>query len=131
MLLDTSGLASYLDDTDLRHSDAVALFRGARVRITHNYVLAELLPLCQARGVNRTRTLAFARDILGTPLVKLIWVDESLHTQALELLRARPDKAYSLCDAVSFILMRRQGITDALTADRDFEREGFVRLLKP
>ena len=131
MLLDTSGLASYLDDTDLRHSDAVALFRGAHIRITHSYVLAELVPLCQARGVNRTRTLAFALDLLDTRLVKLVWVDEPLHTQALAFLRARPDKSYSLCDAVSFILMRQHGITDALSTDKDFEREGFVRLLKP
>ncbi len=41
------------------------------------------------------------------------------------------DKTYSLCDAVSFVLMRLEGITEALTTDHHFEQEGFVRLLKP
>ncbi len=131
MLLDTSGLASYLDETDLRHAEALELFRSAHVRITHNYVLAELVPLCQARGVGRALSLAFASELLNTSLVVAAWVDEPLHREAIEFLRARPDKSYSLCDAVSFILMRRHGISQALTADRDFEREGFVRLLRP
>ena len=39
------------------------------------------------------------------------------------------DKTYSLCDAVSFVLMRGRGMTDALTTDRHFEQEGFRRLL--
>jgi predicted nucleic acid-binding protein len=47
----------------------------------------------------------------------------------LELLRLRLDKSYSLCDAVSFILMRDHQINDALTSDRHFEQEGFRRLL--
>lgn len=58
-------------------------------------------------------------------------MDESLHRAALELLGVRPDKSYSLCDAVSFILMRRNGISEALTTDRHFAQEGFVRLLAP
>jgi predicted nucleic acid-binding protein len=45
------------------------------------------------------------------------------------LLRARPDKTYSLCDAVSFVLMRERGVAEALTTDRHFEQEGFRRLL--
>jgi uncharacterized protein len=47
----------------------------------------------------------------------------------MDLLERRPDKSYSLCDAVSFILMRRRGITEALTTDRHFEQEGLRRLL--
>jgi predicted nucleic acid-binding protein len=41
----------------------------------------------------------------------------------------RLDKDYSLCDAVSFLLMRARGLTDALTTDKHFEQEGFRRLL--
>jgi len=38
-------------------------------------------------------------------------------------------KTYSLCDAVSFVLMRRRSLSEALTTDRHFEQEGFRRLL--
>jgi len=65
------------------------------------------------------------------PLVEVVWVDETLHRAALTLLQARLDKAYSLCDAVSFVLMQHHGITEALTTDHHFAQEGFVRLLEP
>jgi predicted nucleic acid-binding protein len=92
-------------------------------------VLAEFVPLCQVRGLQRVATLAFVTELISNPHVEIIWVDESLHRTALVLLQERLDKTYSLCDAVSFVLMRRRGITDALTTDRHFEQEGYVRLL--
>jgi len=61
----------------------------------------------------------------------VVWVDRLLTESAMQLLRARPDKTYSLCDAVSFVLMRLHNLQEALTTDRHFEQEGFIRLLKP
>lgn len=49
----------------------------------------------------------------------------------MNLLFARQDKSYSLCDAVSFVVMRQRNITKALTTDHHFEQEGFQRLLLP
>lgn len=68
-------------------------------------------------------------DLLETPDVETVWVDESLHRDAVTFLFARQDKAHSLCDAVSFILMRQRNIAEALTTDRHFEQEGFLKLL--
>lgn len=131
MLLDTSGLACYFDEADPRHEDADSLFHAAPALLTHSYVLAEFVPLCNSRGLGRVRALVFAVDLVANRDVEVVWVDRSLHLSALTFLRSRPDKDYSLCDAVSFILMRRRGISDALTTDRHFDREGFVRLLRP
>ena len=101
------------------------------MRLTHNYVLAEFVPLCQVRRLNRPGALAFVADVLNNLLVEVLWVDETLHRTALTLLQARLDKAYSLCDAVSFILMQHRSITEALTTDHHFAQEGFMRLLEP
>ncbi len=131
MLLDTAGLLSYFDERDARHKDAVTHFASAPVLVTHSYVLAELIPLCQSRRLSRPRFLEFATRLLNEPAVEVIWVDRLQHATALALLQARLDKTYSLCDAVSFLLMRQRGLTDALTTDKHFEQEGFVRLLKP
>jgi predicted nucleic acid-binding protein len=57
-------------------------------------------------------------------------VDKVLQVEAVALLNRRPDKDYSLCDAVSFVLMRRYALADVLTTDKHFEQEGFTRLLK-
>jgi predicted nucleic acid-binding protein len=49
----------------------------------------------------------------------------------MSLLQSRLDKDWSLCDAVSFVLMQQRGVTEALTTDHHFEQAGFVRLLEP
>lgn len=124
MLLDTSGLFCYHHRDEPQHSDAVMLFHAAPTLLTHNYVLAEFVSLCQAHGLNRADTLAFVADLMDNEGVEIVWVDESLHRAALAFLQARLDKTYSLCDAVSFVLMRIRGITEALTTDHHFEQGG-------
>jgi uncharacterized protein len=48
---------------------------------------------------------------------------------AMKLYQARPDKAWSLTDCLSFVVMEREGLVDALTADQHFEQAGFRALL--
>jgi predicted nucleic acid-binding protein len=125
MLLDTSGLLCCLDASDFRHQDAVTFFEAASVRLTHNYVLVEFVALAAARRLPRNIALLFAETLLSNPDIELTWVDRPLHEAAMTLLREQPDKNYSLCDAVSFLLMRTRGIQDALTTDHHFEQAGF------
>ncbi len=92
-------------------------------------MLVEFIALANARRLPRLAALTFVSDLLGNPDIETMWVDKTLHLEALDLLFARPDKTYSLCDAVSFVLMRKRSIFTALTTDRHFEQEGFQRLL--
>ena len=48
----------------------------------------------------------------------------------LELYESRLDKHYSLTDCSSMQMMRRLGLTDALTNDRHFTQEGFSILFQ-
>ena len=57
-------------------------------------------------------------------------MDESFHRAAMRLLERRLDKAYSLCDAVSFLQMEEYAVIEALTTDHHFEQAGFQALLK-
>ena len=82
------------------------------------------------RGLSRQKILTFSEIVLLDETIEIVWVDEDLHTKAVELLTKRKDKDYSLCDAVSFVLMKQRKITDALTTDKHFEQEGFIKLLK-
>src|SRR5690349_619761 len=121
MLIDTAGFLALLHQSEPRHEAAVANYSAARARLTHSYVLAELIPPAKSRGYRRNLVLDFSQRMLLDPTMTVVWVDESLHGLALGLLMNRPDKSYSLCDAVSFLLMRQRGIIDALTTDRHFE----------
>ena len=130
MFLDTSGLLCFFDEKDFRHNEAFNFIKDANIRLTTSYVLAEFIPLCQTRGLNRKRTLEFVETLIKNPLIGIVWVDENLHHRGFTLLQNRIDKNYSLCDAVSFIIMRERGINEALTTDKHFAQEGFIKLLK-
>lgn len=131
MLLDTSGLLCFHHAAELQHSEAVVFFRAAPVRVTHSYVLAEFAALAVTRRLPRQAALAFVAELQDNPLVEVVYVDESLHRKALALLQQRLDKTWTLCDAVSFLLMQQRGIIEALTTDFHFEQAGFTRLLHP
>ncbi len=128
-LVDTSGLFCVHDADDPLHARAQLTFGSAPRLLTHSYVLAEFVALSNARGLPRGPVLTYLIDLTRLPNVEIVWVTQELHVSAMDLLRRRLDKTYSLCDAVSFVLMRRRGITEALTTDRHFEQEGFRRLI--
>jgi uncharacterized protein len=129
MLLDTSGFFCLLDAADSRHRSAISLFDATTDKVTHNYVLAELVALGQARRFNRAAILSLVTDVASDPDIELLWVDTALHTAAMALLNIRLDRSYSLCDAVSFIIMHERNIRESLTTDHHFEQEGFQQLL--
>lgn len=130
MLIDTSGFLCLVHKDEPEHADAVQSYNSATSYLTHSYILSEFIPLARSRKFPVFEALNFSRHILTDRSIEVVWVDAQLHDAALKLLEKRLDKTYSLCDAVSFVLMREREITDALTTDKHFEQEGFVRLLK-
>jgi predicted nucleic acid-binding protein len=45
------------------------------------------------------------------------------------LWRQRLDKAWTVTDCASFILMEEMGIVEAVTSDQHFKQAGFVQLI--
>lgn len=129
MLIDTSGWFCIFNSADRRHARALKYYLSATERITHSYILAEFVALSEARKQQRPAILEFISNLLIDSEISIVWVDELLTMRAIDLLANRKDKAWSLCDAVSFVIMDEQSITEALTTDHDFEQAGFVKLL--
>ena len=129
MFLDTSGLLCYYQPSEPKHDDAVIFFNAASRRVVHNYVLVEFVSLAHTRRANRARALEFIVALVQNPKVTYVWIDQAMHARALNLLQSQLDKTYSLCDAVSFLVMRSRGMTEALTTDQHFAQAGFRALL--
>ncbi|MEO8433678.1 MAG: PIN domain-containing protein [Pyrinomonadaceae bacterium] len=129
MLLDTSGLMCLFDQRDVRHSPATKYYDTATQRLAHNYVFAEFVALAIARRAPLPSALQFIDAIQHSDEIRVVWVDTDLHQRAMELLAERSDKRWTLCDAVSFVLMRGNEIGQALTTDHNFKQAGFARLL--
>jgi uncharacterized protein len=113
-----------------KHQQAVnfvAQFTGQIV--TTAWVMAEV---ANALGETRHRgTFPCLLDGLkNSPQATVIPPGEALFDAGVEIYRNRPDKGWSLTDCISFLVMEREGLTEALTGDHHFEQAGFVALLK-
>jgi uncharacterized protein len=125
---DTSGFYAALDRTDPFHTEAARCFRQAQAEgwrlETTNYVVHETWALVQNRlgwdGVD-----AFLDGLL--PLCEMKWVEESVYRAAAVRCRRERKRLLSLTDCISFELMGRQGLTEAIAQDAHFSREG-IRL---
>ena len=129
MFLDTSGLLALLDVREPLHQKACEEYKLATKRVTHGLVLAELVALTNARRVPPAPVLDFVMNLMANPDIEVIWPDEVITGQGVALLKAREGRGYSLCDAVSFVLMRARNLRTALSTDAHFGDEGFQRLL--
>lgn len=58
----------------------------------------------------------------------IVYVSQTTDDEAWALLKARPDKEWSLVDAASFVVMRQYGMTEAITTDHHVDQAGFIRL---
>lgn len=129
MRIDTSAWLIMFDETSPQNKRAVDLYRSDDIRITHSYIISELVSLAIARRHPLLRILNYVEDLLKDSNIEVLWIDEAYTWKALNLLLERQDKKWSLCDAVSFLVMDDNSITEALTTDHHFEQAGFVKLL--
>jgi hypothetical protein len=63
------------------------------------------------------------------PRIEVVTHSGELAAGAIRLFTARSDKDWSLTDCLSFIVMERRNIRQALTADNHFEQAGFQAVL--
>ena len=136
LFADTSGWGHIVDPTQAFHARAANIYRAARKQnrrvITTNYILAELVALMSSPlRIPRPKAIEFIESLKTSPHIEVVHIDASLDDQAWQLLKNRQDKAWSLVDCASFVVMQQRGLIEALTTDHHFEQAGFVRLLKP
>lgn len=132
LFVDTSGWAYFLDQQDPLHAEVLAIVRRIltqkRHLVTTSYVITELVALLSSRyHLPRQQVVKAVNLIKADPSVKVIYIDKSLDDEAWNLLESRLDKEWSLVDASSFVVMKRYGITEALTTDHHFTQAGLLR----
>jgi predicted nucleic acid-binding protein len=128
VFVDTSGFYAVLDADDPFHTVARTGFERAEREewqlVTTNYVVHETWALVQHRLVWNA-----VEDFLDVmlPLCRVGFVDEALHSQAAQSCRQSRRRKLSLTDCISFEVMRRLQLTEAIAQDQHFSENG-IRL---
>ena len=115
---------------DTAHARALAASQHRTERlVTTAWVLTELADALAVPAMREgfPRLLAALR---ADPACRIVPPTQELFDAGVALYSQRPDKAWSLTDCISFVVMREQGISEALTGDHHFEQAGFIALLK-
>lgn len=92
--------------------------------ITTDYVFDEVVTYFNNRGWN-AKAVQLGQSLMESPSISLIHVDEDLFAESWRYFQQHDDKTFSLTDCISFVVMRKLGLTTALTFDKHFRQAGF------
>jgi uncharacterized protein len=121
---------AFVNEGDIGHRRALEFSRSYQGHaVTTEWVLTEVADALsgpEQRGVFLELLAELRRD----SGLQIVDAGHGLFERGIALFSQRPDKAWSLTDCISFVVMEEHGIHDALTADHHFEQAGLVPLLR-
>ena len=129
---DAQYFVALINDKDQSHPAALAISQALQgvTLVTTEEVLTEVLAYFAERGRHlRQVAAAYIDDILADPEIVVRHQTHQSFQGGFALFKARPDKGYSLTDAISMESMRQETISEILTHDGHFTQEGFTILL--
>ena len=126
---DTSFYVAVLAPDDAHHRAAAELAANPALRVvTTDFVLLELANFL-SEPPHRARLPRLIDALASSRTTRVLPASRTLFRKGLSLFRARSDKAWSLTDCTSMVVMTELGLHEALTADGHFEQAGFRAVL--
>ena len=127
---DTFYFLALLDSREERHLQAAEFSRDLQLRIVITELVFAEFGDAYCHPNDRADFVSLYRSLLNHPRVKIIPADTRLFQRGVDFFEQRQDKEWSSTDCLSFVAMRDEGISQALTGDKHFEQAGFTALLK-
>ena len=125
LFADTSFFIALLNPDDDAHGRAVRWSRAFKGElITTQWVLAELGNFLAAPSMRALFAQVTSR-VTTNPKWRVIHADDDQFQRGSNLYNTRPDKAWSLIDCISFVVMDDADVAQALTTDHHFKQAGF------
>jgi len=97
--------------------------------VTTNAVVYEAHALVLNRAREGREAGVRFLDAMESDICEVVRVTSEDDARARAILRSHEDKSYSFCDALSFVVMERLGVPEAIAFDRHFREYGKFTLL--
>lgn len=131
VFLDACVWIALRDPDEARHADAQRLV-AQTLRDRNTFVVTPLV-FAETHAYftrSRLRRIQVLDDFEKNPVIRSEPTLATDHTEAIRLLRQYADKAWSFCDAVSLIVMRRLGVRRAASFDQHFRQFGEFEIVE-
>lgn len=130
VFIDSSFWITYREESDARHFEAKRILADLFHQRTHFVVTVPVVCEIHANfSRNQRKRALILKDLCHNPLVMIEDVLHQDQKEALELLSIHQDKTYPLCDAISFVIMRRLKITRVAAFDIHFRQFGEFEII--
>lgn len=130
IFLDTSGILALLNKRDTLHGVAIEankiLENSPTLFIISDYIVLEI---CNALAKHKLLGIKTLSYLFTSQDIELVKINENIWQESLNIYQQYHDKTWGLTDITSFVIMQKQGIDEAFTADHHFEQFGFKILL--
>jgi uncharacterized protein len=138
IFIDTGFLFALFVEGDVNHERVQEVFEGFRGRkldqvlVTTNHIVGETVTLLRKRGhpdtaIRHGLAVRVGEQLLAGTLARVHRATEEEEAAALVLLKEHQDQDYSFADCLSFVVMEKLGIGEALAVDRDFTHRFVAR----
>ena len=131
IFVDTSGWYSLVDRDDPDHAAAAEWFKtNTFPLITTNYTFSETITLILNRLGHRA-AVAFGNELMESSSIRLYRASEEDEKSTWEYFVKHSDKEYSFVDCLSFVIMKKLHVKEALSLDKHFGQSGFKVFPEP
>ena len=130
VFLDTGYLLALEQSHDQNHWAALKHWRNMKkppLLVTTSYVFDEVITYFNSRGYH-AKAVEVGNRLLTSPSVQFVHVDEELFRESWQYFKQHQDRAYSLTDCISFMVMGRFKIETAFAFDQHFIQAGFKKV---
>jgi uncharacterized protein len=129
IFVDTLFITALINQRDTYHKEAMRLAKqlANQPLLTTDAVLLEV-----GNALSRhykLQAIEIIEQFIDADDVNIIPLSPVLFEQAFLLYKTYQDKSWGLVDCISFVVMRKYGVTQALTIDQHFTQAGFQVLM--
>ena len=131
IFVDTGFLFALVSSKYEHHARVVEVFQtcqNARLRdhlLTTNHVVAETVTL--TRRIGHAQASRLGEQLYGEKLATIHWTTPDEERAAFDYFKRHQDQAYSFVDCLSFVVMEKLGVREALAVDSDFTHRFIAR----
>lgn len=132
IFVDTSFFFALASTKDPDHERVRAVFEEfdpeklAELWLTTNHVVFESITLARA-SLHHRAAVEMGERLYDESMARIHWATPEEEHEAFDYLKKYSDKEYSSVDCLSFVIMEKLGIEEALTVDGDFTHRFIAR----